>query len=400
MIEPIMYFGIGFLAASLIALPLIRLVHDRAARLTAKRIEAAIPFSMAEIKAEKDQLRAEFAMSTRRLEMSIDQLKARTTSQLAELGKKNDAINRLKGDLTAKTAAIVALEAREASLRAETRSLEEDRSAKTNALNEATRALADKEAELARLAADLGERSLLADSQRVEILALRTQVEALKSQVDRLDGEAKDAASRIERERREAAAAARQLGEERRKAETVGARAQNLDARLAEQGQILAEREAGIERLRAEIDRAHGAEAGLRVQIAALEDGHKIALASLRGELAQAQRDLERLREERSTWQHDIDAFKREAGRRTAAEHTENELLRERIEDVAAEIARLTMVLEGPGSSIEALLASEGRAAHHGNGKRAPGARASRRRNLADRIRALQARAARASSAR
>jgi hypothetical protein len=43
---------------------------------------------MAEIQADKDQLRAEFAMSARRLEMSVDQLKNKTTSQLAELGKK------------------------------------------------------------------------------------------------------------------------------------------------------------------------------------------------------------------------------------------------------------------------------------------------------------------------
>ena len=54
------------------------------------------PLSMAEIQADKDQLRAVFAMSARRLEMSVDQLRNKTTSQLAELGKKSDAINRMK----------------------------------------------------------------------------------------------------------------------------------------------------------------------------------------------------------------------------------------------------------------------------------------------------------------
>ena len=61
---------------------------------------------MAEIQADKDQLRAEFAMSTRRLEMSVEQLKAKITSQLAELGKKTDAINRLKVELGEKSATI------------------------------------------------------------------------------------------------------------------------------------------------------------------------------------------------------------------------------------------------------------------------------------------------------
>ena len=36
------------------------------------------PVSMAEIRADKDRLRAEFAMSTRRLEMSVEQLKGKT----------------------------------------------------------------------------------------------------------------------------------------------------------------------------------------------------------------------------------------------------------------------------------------------------------------------------------
>src|SRR6266516_5920539 len=94
MIEPIMYFGLGFLAAALIGLIIVLFVHSRAVRLTVRRLEAATPLSMAEIQADKDQLRAEFAMSTRRLEMSVDKLKNKRTTQLAELGKKTDTINR------------------------------------------------------------------------------------------------------------------------------------------------------------------------------------------------------------------------------------------------------------------------------------------------------------------
>src|SRR5438045_9125650 len=116
MVEPIMYLAIGFLISMLLGLMIVPLVHNRAVRLTTKRMEAATPLSMAEIQADKDQLRAEFAMSTRRLEMSVDQLKTKTTSQLAELGKKTDTINRLKIDLGEKTAAIFALEARDKAL--------------------------------------------------------------------------------------------------------------------------------------------------------------------------------------------------------------------------------------------------------------------------------------------
>jgi hypothetical protein len=96
MIESIMYLGIGFLLGALIGLAVIPLVHSRAVRLTVRRLEAAMPLSTAELQADKDLLRAEFAISTRRLEMNIEQLRNKTTCQLVELGKKEDAIKRLK----------------------------------------------------------------------------------------------------------------------------------------------------------------------------------------------------------------------------------------------------------------------------------------------------------------
>ena len=86
MVEPIMYQTNGFLLTKQNNHTIVPLVHNRAVRLTTRRLEAATPLSMAEIQADKDQLRAEFAMSARRLEMSVDQLKNKTTSQLAELG--------------------------------------------------------------------------------------------------------------------------------------------------------------------------------------------------------------------------------------------------------------------------------------------------------------------------
>jgi hypothetical protein len=109
MIETIMYLGIGFLFAGLIGVAFMPLVHGRAVRLTIRRLEAALPRSMEEIRADKDLVRAEFAMSMRRLEMSVEQLKTKSTSQLAELGRKGDAINRLKVERDALKVEIVAL---------------------------------------------------------------------------------------------------------------------------------------------------------------------------------------------------------------------------------------------------------------------------------------------------
>jgi hypothetical protein len=109
MIESSMYFGIGLLFGALIGLVLIPLVHARAVRLTTRRLEAVLPESMAEVQAEKDLLRAEFAMSTRRLEMTVEQLVNKTTSQVVELSKKDDIINRLKVERDAQEIEIITL---------------------------------------------------------------------------------------------------------------------------------------------------------------------------------------------------------------------------------------------------------------------------------------------------
>ena len=96
MIEVAMYIGIGLLTGCLMAVAVVPLVHDRAVRLTVRRLEASLPDSITEIEADKDLLRAEFAMSTRRLEITVERLRNKAANQQIELGRKADVINRLK----------------------------------------------------------------------------------------------------------------------------------------------------------------------------------------------------------------------------------------------------------------------------------------------------------------
>jgi len=98
--------------------------------------------------------------------------------------------------------------------------------------------------------------------------------------------------------------------------------------------------------------------------------------------------------------------MKRDAENAWTNERMENAVLRERINDVAAEVARLTAALEGPQSPIEAILSADaGRPAVAPNGTNgagapsiAPGGGESKG-TLADRIRALQGRASRVAQA-
>jgi len=177
MIESAMYFSMGFFLASLGALVVVPLVYSRAVRLTTRRLEATIPSSKAEILADKDLLRAEFAMSTRRLETSLEQLKAKSVSQLVELGRKSDAVNRLKNELNA--------------LRDKVGPTEEEFVVKADAVRAAERALSGKESQLANLMEELNERITLTDVQKIEIVALKTQVEVLKEKLDSASNELK-----------------------------------------------------------------------------------------------------------------------------------------------------------------------------------------------------------------
>jgi chromosome segregation ATPase len=422
MIEPIMYVGLGFFAASLVALAIIPFVHARAVRLTMRRLEAATPLSMAEIQADKDQLRAEFAMSTRRLEMSVDQLKTKTTSQLAELGKKTDIINRLKIDLGEKTAAIFALEARDKALKDQLHATEEELSAKTGTLREVERALADKEALLARLGSELDDRSVLFDSQSVEVVALRTQVDALKGQVLGLQKGVRDTEDRLSRERLDSEAASQELAEERgqveklaqrvahlerqlagqvAEAEILSRRLADLEMRLAEQSRMLSEREHERDQLRRAVEAARKIETDLRQELTTTDRRHGDAIEALKTEKSLIETQLDRARDDRAKLQRELAAMKREAEATWAAERVENALLRERINDVAAEVVRLTSVLEGSGSAIDAILAEESvRLQGNGAGKSqaaSVGAEEGKG-SLADRIRALQARASRVAS--
>jgi len=53
-IEPLMYFGIGFLAATLIAIAIAPFSLKRAERLSTRRVMSTMPHSLAEASAEKD----------------------------------------------------------------------------------------------------------------------------------------------------------------------------------------------------------------------------------------------------------------------------------------------------------------------------------------------------------
>lgn len=99
MIEIGMYVLLGFFLAGLVALLFAPPLWRRAVRLTTRRLEATMPMTMAEIQADKDQMRAEFAIQMRRLEMALETARDKAARNLIARNKAQVEIEELRGRL-------------------------------------------------------------------------------------------------------------------------------------------------------------------------------------------------------------------------------------------------------------------------------------------------------------
>jgi hypothetical protein len=99
MIDIGMYVALGFLLASLLALMVAPAFWRRAVRLTRRRIETTMPMSSTEIQADKDQLRAEFAIELRRVEVALEKAKEKAARELVEANKRRVEISEIKTEL-------------------------------------------------------------------------------------------------------------------------------------------------------------------------------------------------------------------------------------------------------------------------------------------------------------
>lgn len=99
MIEWLMFGALGFLLGCLLALMLAPPLWNRAVKLTTRKLEATMPMSLNDIQADKDQLRAEFAIELRKVEVALDKAKEKATRELIEANKRRVEIAMVNTDL-------------------------------------------------------------------------------------------------------------------------------------------------------------------------------------------------------------------------------------------------------------------------------------------------------------
>jgi chromosome segregation ATPase len=447
LIQAVMYFALGLLTASLIVLVVTPAIWRRAMRLTKARIESSVPLSLSEIQAEKDQLRAGFAVASRRLEIEIDKLRDTVAEQVVEINRGRDEMLALHTSLEARSASFREMEARVSSMTAAVKAADERIAAAKVELSARDERINQQAADLARLKAEAASAMLLTEEQKLELVARETEIVNLRDEIadakksehglvsarDALTAELAEESARLADERRRVAGLeaslavlnterTERLAELDRNVAELRAMEAALSAERVERNalaervhQLEAERSEEVKALNAELfsdvsrretmaARVAEAEAGLakaRDEIARLdariEQQETDAGDNLRKALAAAEAEKESLATRLASIEDEVTELRAEnadlrrlSGAELEADRLENERLRERLGEIALGVVRLA---ESAGQAPLFVADGNGSGQAHagstvsetGNGDEAVEAP-----SLAERIRALQ----------
>lgn len=307
MIQAAMYFALGLLTAGLVVLVIMPAVWRRAVRLTRARVEASLPMTLAEIDADKDQLRANFAVANRKLELEAETLRNKLAEDIVELGRSRDEISGLTRARAALSDTVASLEERIAELSGALATSQNKLTTATTEIAARERTIADLESRISELKAQLSAALVLTEEQRLEMVARNTEMTNMADQLAAAN--ASEAAAVSARER-----LAAELSMERDRLFAEQKRADGLAAGLAA---LESER---ISRL-AELERSANDKRALEASLAAERDRAN-ALA----------REIEQVRTARPADRED--------------ERAENRRLRERLSEIAASVVHISQAME------------------------------------------------------
>lgn len=407
MIQSVLFFALGFLCAAFLALMIIPAIWRRAVRLTRKRIEASVPLSLEEIQADKDRLRAEFAMSTRRLEISVKEFREKAAAQIIEIGRGREELRQLAAERAEQDRALSELDSKGAELRAELGRREEELGQLTEKLLEADRGLDERARELEKINTLYGEASRVSVDSQVELLARSNEVDKLTIDINTLRGEHRDVDKRFQALQQELRAAQDDARGERKKATELEKKIERMLTAVADRDETIERRDkelvqardrlkggaateqdlnAKLARVQEEKARLEAQVADQTVQMSKLLEGGKDdgdgAVAKLAADRRRLEERLVAMTHENQRLRTERSARDRATAEEWEAERRESALLREQMNDLAAEVISLTALLEGPDSPIRKALEAPTPGVGPGERPATP--------SLADRVRALR----------
>jgi chromosome segregation ATPase len=175
-IETIMLVALGFAVAALIALFLGRIAWVFALSLGKKRMQRSTPTTIAELQSDRDRLRAEYAMLSRRLELRMSELKAKLAEQMAEVSRNRNRIDHLISELRARDKQLHERDTELQSLRVQLGPLEQELTARTASVQQLKEQLRSRDEEVQKLAQTL-------EKLRTELTERNRQIAAMKKDI-------------------------------------------------------------------------------------------------------------------------------------------------------------------------------------------------------------------------
>jgi chromosome segregation ATPase len=336
-IENVMYFVLGFLVAGLLALIILPAVWRRAVRLTKKRIEAATPMTMAEFRADKDQLRAEFALSTRRLEMNVEALRRRLADQLRDINRKKNELGGIKGERDSHLQVVRELEEREAEARRRILELEKEGADLAQKLRMRDRELTDKSSQLEAARESLRgsspksisvEGKPLTGDYNVDIDELLGYLEVEKTRASFLETQNRTLLADLEKANNSVAVARTEAADAREAAAGRDDVEASKDSELADAEARIADAESRVSSLLAETTKLIDDGDQKRDMLLAEKLGLEEEMEKLRLKVASVEESV------MTDWDTD---------------RIEQSHLRERLNDIASDVSKLVYALEGNG---------------------------------------------------
>ncbi len=102
LVQIVLYAGIGFFLALFLGVLVYPAFRNRTVRLTERRLMAELPQSMEEIRADRDSVRAEYALSMRQLEIKMEKLEEEAVARKLLLENREGEIRTLRTDIRQK----------------------------------------------------------------------------------------------------------------------------------------------------------------------------------------------------------------------------------------------------------------------------------------------------------
>lgn len=366
MIQSSLFFVLGFLAAGLIALLIAPAIWNRAVRLTKRRIEAKVPLTLSDIQADKDRIRAEFAISTRRLEISIKDQREKAAQQLLELNHRRNEAKAATDERDRLAKRLEELEANYAQMRKDFEERERQLALIADKLAVTSEQLDEKTIELSKLELLFEDASLSSSSRQIELVARESDLDRLTDSLKKQRAERKE----LDKELRDTAAENRKLKEElrleRKRLDSLEQRTEALVATLSDREDRLERRERDLARLRERVGDEDGhvsammpAQDNLRIaeleaeieRLKAVQAAEPIVAHTNPTEAARIEARLEAVREENRK-------LREQLTRLTNGENADA-ILRDQISDLAAKVVHLTALAEGPASPLHAIAAEQ-----------------------------------------